>query len=259
MIAYDKILTDDELSMLLGPADNATSDSLAQTFTSAKNTEQNKKISLSVRNLLLAKYRVDASPAVHNLYRTAKSDNYIAFDIDYQGQKGIVFLPDETASAIVGKILGEKHTSTAKKEITPAVRALLPQIIGDIVNAVALIAAPQQTWNCTPATKADITSSDLQIQIFPDKFIFIKYPLATTAAGMINTEDLPLELQAVVAEKDFSLGEIARADIGTFLPLGIEKNGSVSLTCDNQPIFRGTIGQKFRKIALKITEKVQPK
>jgi len=258
MIANNKFLTEEELSMLLRSADNAEHDSLAGICTTDKDTDLNNKTAEAIRQMMLSDYCVDICPSIRDFYLSFPSKSLTFFNLECNDEKGFIAISDSAITGIVGQILGDKNAEKANQKPTPAVLAFLPEIITNIARAIASVVTPNHQWLCCPSDKEDFNpnDADIRIQFFANAFILVKYPLPSLPKRSVNTQNLPLEINAVIAEKKVSLREIINLNVGSFLPLGVKKDHPVSLTCGQQTIFKGNIGQQFKKIAVKITEKV---
>ncbi len=66
-----------------------------------------------------------------------------------------------------------------------------------------------------------------------------------------------VELKAVLAEKAISLGEIAKWEKGSFLPLNISPSHDIDITCGDCTLMKGTMGRKEDNIVIKINKKAE--
>ena len=68
--------------------------------------------------------------------------------------------------------------------------------------------------------------------------------------------NIPCELTAVMQQSSLPLSKISEWKVGSFMPLGIEKDAEISILQGKAPKFKGILGQKSHHIAIKITQKV---
>ena len=66
-----------------------------------------------------------------------------------------------------------------------------------------------------------------------------------------------VELQAILKEKVVTLGEIAKWDKGSFLPLDMYPHDDVTLICGDVPLFTGSMGRKEENVVIKIKGKAE--
>lgn len=63
-------------------------------------------------------------------------------------------------------------------------------------------------------------------------------------------------IEVVLDEITSSLGNVMDWKVGTFIPLTATESSSVEVRCGNVPMFRGTMGQKSGRIAVRVDEKI---
>ena len=66
-----------------------------------------------------------------------------------------------------------------------------------------------------------------------------------------------VEIKAILKEKEISLGEIAKWDKGSFLPLEMNSNEDITLICGDVPLIKGTMGRKSEHIVIKVKDKAE--
>lgn len=66
-----------------------------------------------------------------------------------------------------------------------------------------------------------------------------------------------VELQAILKEKMITLGEIAKWDKGSFLPLDMYPHDDVTVLCGDVPLFTGSMGRKEENVVIKIQGKAE--
>ncbi len=66
-----------------------------------------------------------------------------------------------------------------------------------------------------------------------------------------------IEIKAILKEKKISLGEIAKWDKGSFLPLEMNSNEDITLICGDVPLITGTMGRKSEHIVIKVKDKAE--
>ena len=59
-----------------------------------------------------------------------------------------------------------------------------------------------------------------------------------------------VELQAILKEKMITLGEIAKWDKGSFLPLDMYPHDDVTVLCGDVPLFTGSMGRKEENVVV---------
>ncbi|MDD4556299.1 MAG: flagellar motor switch protein FliM [Alphaproteobacteria bacterium] len=94
-------------------------------------------------------------------------------------------------------------------------------------------------------------------EILQQLFIGERYGYDTTwenylAERIWNTE---VEVDALLQEKEISLSEISKWQVGSFLPLDISPHEDVNIYCGDIPLFRGTMGRKGENVVIKLKGK----
>ena len=64
-----------------------------------------------------------------------------------------------------------------------------------------------------------------------------------------------IQLQAILKEKMITLGDIAKWEKGSFLPLDMYPHDDVSVICGDVPLFTGSMGRKEENVVIKIQKK----
>lgn len=64
-----------------------------------------------------------------------------------------------------------------------------------------------------------------------------------------------IEIKAILKEKMISLGEIAKWEKGSFLPLEMSSTDDVTLICGDVPLLKGIMGRKSDHIVIKVKDK----
>lgn len=193
---------------------------------------------------------------------SARGDGYILFSAAF-------------AETLVTRILAGRNAPTAGQNlITPAAAAVMREAAVVICRAAAEAFAPQAgdaVWRCSDfsAREQNFAGEGLPFRfsldgadmwLLPPEPEFLSRNAAASpdesAALRQAAHGLPLEAAAVVGRKKVTLRELSRWQVGNFLPLGIEKNAEISILCGNKTLFKGVLGQKLRRAAVKITKKV---
>ncbi len=64
-----------------------------------------------------------------------------------------------------------------------------------------------------------------------------------------------IEIKAILKEKMISLGEIAKWEKGSFLPLEMTGTDDITLICGDVPLIKGNMGRKSDQIVIKVKDK----
>jgi flagellar motor switch protein FliM len=67
--------------------------------------------------------------------------------------------------------------------------------------------------------------------------------------------DTDVEIKAILKEKKMKLGEIAKWEKGSYLPLDISSSESITLVCGDVPLLQGAIGRKSDNVVIKVKGK----
>lgn len=101
------------------------------------------------------------------------------------------------------------------------------------------------------------TTLDPAKEVLQQLFIGERYGYDTTwenylAEKIWGTE---VEIEAVLKEREVSLTEISKWQVGSFLPLEMSPNDDVNILCNDVPLFRGTMGRKSNNVVIKLKGK----
>ncbi len=66
-----------------------------------------------------------------------------------------------------------------------------------------------------------------------------------------------VEIKAILKEKFISLGEIAKWEKGSFLPLEMSSQEDITLICGDVPLLKGVIGRKSDHVVIKVKNKAE--
>ena len=72
--------------------------------------------------------------------------------------------------------------------------------------------------------------------------------------SIVTTEARAKEIRKTV-EKMITLGDIAKWEKGSFLPLDMYPHDDVSVICGDVPLFTGSMGRKEENVVIKIQKK----
>lgn len=261
MLSNAKLLTDEELSMLLSSQTDTSDKPLTSLFLSPKDTEEQQKIASAINQELLRKYRIDAEVVPNGILQI---EAQIKFEIQYDTLTAHIIIPADFATNIINMALGNKNT--APKDFflaTSANISVLQNIINTIAHTILPIIAPQSSsCNITLENHSkSFSASGLAFALSSGASFLLQYPIFKKEKIPHNHQNyalndfFPLELTAVMAETTASIKDLANWKKGVTVPLSVEKNNEVSILCGEQKLLRGKLGQQFHKIAIKITQK----
>lgn len=224
---------------------------------------------------LLAEYLVKAEiiPCGRGVPRLEPS--FLQARLSSARGNGYILFSAAFTETLVTRILTGRNAPTAgQNAVTPAAAAVMKEIAAVICRAAAEAFAPQDgnaVWRCSDFStwKQNFADDGLPFRfsldgadmwLLPPEPEFLSRNAAAfpdeSAALRLAARKLPLEVVAVVGRKKVTLRELGQWQVGNFLPLGIEKNAEISILCGNNPLFKGVLGQKLRRAAVKITKKV---
>ncbi len=261
MLSNAKLLTNEELSMLLSSKTNADDKPLTSLFLSSKDTEEQQKIATTINQELLRKYRIDAEIVPNGILQT---EAQIKFVVHYDAMTAQIITPANFAASIINMALGNKNLSPEDFFLaTSANVSVLQNIVNTIAYAVLPIIAPQSsTCRVTLENNPEpFSASGMAFTLSSGATFLLQYPIYKKEENSHNfqTSELndifPLELTAIMAETTTSIKDLANWKKGTLIPLSVEKNNEISILCGKQKLLRGKLGQQFHKIAVKITQK----
>lgn len=266
-----KLLLPEEIAALLHNGQNEHSPLITAVLDTGKTAETGAAVAEKVNQALLGNYlaetRIDfcgySTPQTDSPYLCARLDN---------GQKnGYVFFSAGFVRTVINRIFNRHNTvNEADKKLTPAIAAVMQEIADIICRCAAGQISSQKTiWNChsLSETLPDILSAQgLPLCFSLDNNKMWLLPPETednrqkAPQNKINSlenaaQDLPVEATAVVNRQEITLRKLSQWHQGDFLPLGIEKNAEISILCGNKTIFKGILGQKLHRIAVKITKR----
>ncbi len=270
------LLTQDEIAALLN-AESKSTPKLTDILQADENCAKKQGLAAAdnINRALLEKYMFFADIAFDGKNKTfADFENLcIAFS---DGKKlGYVLFSKDCAAKLALMAVGSFKKNSAAVKDSPVIKAITEDIGETICFAFFQIMEPNKKFfylglSSKPEIFSDIWEFSLKNG---EKLGFI--PLAdapdkTEPAEnkkqennnkyLVKTaQNMPVELQALVAERKISLRRLSGWKIGSFVPLGIEKNSEISILCNKKTIYKGVMGRKGRHIAVKTTQKVNIK
>lgn len=66
-----------------------------------------------------------------------------------------------------------------------------------------------------------------------------------------------IEIKAILKEKLIGLGEIAKWEKGSFLPLEMSPNEDITMICGDVPLLKGSMGRKSDHVVIKVKDKAE--
>ena len=163
---------------------------------------------------------------------------------------GFIAFSPQAVTALVGMSLSASETDTPPQSPTPTTLKILHNIAQTICLSVDNAICGE--FSTTSPQDFNIFSA-FHFLIDNQHSFWLQLPAQKTSK---IAENMPCELTAVIQQTTLPLTQLSNWKIGSFLPLGIEKNAEISILQGNTPKFMGIMGQKSRHIAVKITQKV---
>ncbi len=270
------LLTQDEIAALLN-TENKKKPKLTDILPTDEDCAKKQGLAVAdgINRSLLEKYMFFADIAFDGKSNTfADFENLcIAFS---DGKKlGYILFSKECAAKLALMAVGNfKKTSAAIKD-SPVIKAITEDIAETICFAFFQIVEPNKKFfylglSSKPENFSDIWDFSLKsggkFQLIPLTDIPDKKEFAENKKQEENNRHLiktaqntPVELLALVAERKIPLFCLSGWKIGSFVPLGIEKNSEISILCNKKTIYKGVMGRKGQHIAVKTTQKVNIK
>ncbi len=203
------------------------------------------KIAAAINCSLLKNYLFDAE-----ISATDNSGSVPALYAPFLDSAGCIAFSAQAITALVNMSLGQPDFDSEPLTATPAAIAIISNLAATISEAVGLHPAHHVSSECPPDFDLD---SAFAFKIY-NQYDFWVY--VSTANHSQISPDTPVELTAVIKRTSLPLDLLSEWKVGSFLPLGIEKNAEISILHNSKTMFKGVMGQKSRHIAVKITKRV---
>lgn len=270
------LLTQDEIAALLN-SENKKAPKLTDILPAGEDCAKKQGLAAadSINRSLLEKYMFFADIAFDGKSKTfADFENLcIAFS---DGKKlGYILFSKECAAKLALMAVGNFRKAPAAIKDSPVIKAITEDIAETICFAFFQIAEPNKKFfylglSSKPENFSDIWNFSLKsgekFQLIPLADVPDKTEPAENKKQENNNrhlietaQNMPVELLALVAEHKIPLGRLSGWKIGSFVPLGIEKNSEISILCNKKTVYKGVMGRKGRHIAVKTTQKVNIK
>ena len=202
-------------------------------------------IAANLNHALLKNYRFDAEfTAVEH------TESLPVLYAPFADNNGCIAFSTSAITALVNMALGQTDFDNEPTATTSAAIAVINKLSATMAKTFGFSFLNCVSAECPP--DFDINSAfAFKISNQYDFWIYIPSCRRSSLAP-----DLPIELTALIRQASIPLNQLTEWKVGSFLPLGIEKNAEISILHNNKPLFKGIMGQKSRHIAVKITQKV---
>ncbi|MDO4183803.1 MAG: FliM/FliN family flagellar motor C-terminal domain-containing protein [Rhodospirillales bacterium] len=195
---------------------------------------------------LLKNYRFDAE-----ITAIQGSDSFPVLYAVFADNSGCIAFSAPAVSALVNMSLGQAEFDYEPLSApTSATTAVIGKLSASMSEALGINFVQHITTECPPDFD---TNSAFTFKIADQYDFWVYIPSCCPAHP---EPDMPIELKAVIRQASIPLNQLAEWKVGSFLPLGIEKNAEIPILHNNKMMFKGIMGQKSRHIAVKITRKV---
>lgn len=267
------LLSPDEIAALLCNGAKDDAEPMTSVLRTNDLSEQGYAAAEYINRALLAEYRTETGITFCGQGFSCPQPPFLRADLHSSRGSGYILFSAGFAETVVSRILAGNAPSFAGRNlITPAVAAVMREVAAVICRGVSALFSPQAAdWQCSACTEQSscpdgkcqpfcFSSDGANMWLLPPEPEFLSSDAVLSADEKTALQQiarrLPLEAEAVVCSRQATLREISRWQKGYFLPLGIEKNAEISILCGNKTLFKGILGRKLRRVAVKITQKV---
>lgn len=205
------------------------------------------RIVTALNDCLLKTYLVDAEISLCSDCRLPPS---VYAPISTIENYGLIAFSAPAVNRLINITLGATNADSASVEPTATTLIALQKISQTMCYALGAIVCGNFSTLC-PQNFNPVAA--ICLKLAPDAPFWLQLPVSEK---QIITENLPIELTAVIQQAFLPINQIAEWKVGSLLPLGIEKNAEISILHQNKTVFKGIMGQKSQHIAVKITQKV---
>lgn len=267
------LLSPDEIAALLRNGANDDTEPMTSVLRTNGLSEKGCAAAERINRALLAEYRTETEITFCGQGVSCPQPPFLRAELHSGRGSGYILFSAGFAEMVVSRILaGNAPSFTGRNIITPAVAAVMREVAVVICRSVSALFSPQAAdWQCSACTEQPagfagecqplcFSLAGANMWLLPPEAEFLPSDTVSSADEKTALQQiarrLPLEAEAVVCSRKATLREISRWQKGCFLPLGIEKNAEISILCGNKTLFKGILGRKLRRVAVKITQKV---